>query len=536
MKIDRIFRNKIIAWIVLLIIFIFCAIPTLPKYTHITFDSGIFLYGGQQILKGDLPYKDFFEVRTPIIYYLNALGLSFGIGRLGVWLIESALLISAIFIFFNALYKKSNFWIALTPAIILTFFLKAPKLISYGNLSEIYSVAFIIMLISFVINNLDKDKSWDWIFAGMLSFLVFLTKQSTAGIVVIVFFALIYCIVINKDKKLKKIFIFKTTYFLIGLLSSIVVLIVILVSIGNFKDLIEANFKYALFYSTNIKLPIITIIKTMSISVFREYSLGNLLVVAIVFSIINLINKKNTINSMLRLISLMVVFGLPIELFLVAIPGKFYNHYFYSLIPYLTLGLFIFCYQIKYFFKKNIRKSQKFLFLVLIFFLTNTSIICYDILKEYKTLISFKVDSFFQSNNDNYIIDEQKTPSYLNNIYSGKDFMIWGGELKFYFLTDRKFPIKYIDFFPLFNEKYFNNKIFNNFFEDFKNNAPDYIIDASYDYNAIPPLDRVARNTSPLNTNQEVLEPFYNYFEENYHKINSKIPMHDNWKVYALKQ
>lgn len=73
------------------------------------------------------------------------------------------------------------------------------------------------------------------------------------------------------------------------------------------------------------------------------------------------------------------------------------------------------------------------------------------------------------------------------------------------------------------------------FFNDFKNNPPYYFIDASYDYNPIPALDRIASNASPFNTNQEILEPFYHYFEKNYHESTAKIPIHNNCKVYVLK-
>jgi hypothetical protein len=54
-------------------------------------DSGVFLYGGWRLLHGELPYRDVWDHKPPVIFYLNALGLALAGGsRWGVWLLEAA--------------------------------------------------------------------------------------------------------------------------------------------------------------------------------------------------------------------------------------------------------------------------------------------------------------------------------------------------------------------------------------------------------------------------------------------------------------
>jgi len=59
-------------------------------------DSSVFLYIGEQILAGQLPYRDIWDHKGPVIYYLNALGLYLAGGsRWGVWALELLSLFAA---------------------------------------------------------------------------------------------------------------------------------------------------------------------------------------------------------------------------------------------------------------------------------------------------------------------------------------------------------------------------------------------------------------------------------------------------------
>ena len=60
-----------------------------PLFDQPARDGGFFLYAGQQILDGKLPYQDVWDSKGPAIFYTNALGLWLGGGsRWGVWFVE----------------------------------------------------------------------------------------------------------------------------------------------------------------------------------------------------------------------------------------------------------------------------------------------------------------------------------------------------------------------------------------------------------------------------------------------------------------
>lgn len=532
MNTKKIILEKFFISVILIVIFLLCSIPTLPKYTHIGYDSGVFLYDGQQILNGKIPYKDFYEIKSPIIFLINAIGLSFGIGRLGVWLIEFILLAVAILYFFNSIFNIGKFWPSFLTSLILIILLRTPEILSYGNLTEIYSTGFILILLTFAINNFDTNKNTKWILAGILSTIVFLTKQSTISIVVAVFFVLIFQWVVEKDKKNA---FFKILFFLTGLIITIIGLIIILLRFSFFKDFIDCVFRYTFAFASNTSIGLFTTIKVMAISIFINYNLGNLLIISVISSILFLVIKNTNKDNKLKKIAILIITGLPIELILIAAPGKFFNHYFYPMIPYLAAGFFIFTYSVFNDFVKNRTKFQKLLIVILVFFFSSMQFSLVAIAKEYKKLINFRKSNFLQANYNQYKNDEDKTTLFLKSLPGDESIFFWGGEPKYYFLTDRTSVVKFVPLFPIFNEKYFTENNFQEFFNKFKNNLPKLVIDASYDYNEIPPLDRNNRNNSLLNTNTKILEPFYKFIEQNYKVKDLKVPLHDKWIVYELK-
>ena len=64
--------------------------PAAPSLTQIpNIDYSIFQYVGERIREGQLPYRDVFDHKPPLIFYLDALGLTLGGGsRWGIWALQ----------------------------------------------------------------------------------------------------------------------------------------------------------------------------------------------------------------------------------------------------------------------------------------------------------------------------------------------------------------------------------------------------------------------------------------------------------------
>ena len=64
-------------------------------------DSGVFLYIGWRFLNGDFPYKDVWDHKPPLIYYVDALGIALTPDSLwGIWFIQFIFLFFTLFFIF----------------------------------------------------------------------------------------------------------------------------------------------------------------------------------------------------------------------------------------------------------------------------------------------------------------------------------------------------------------------------------------------------------------------------------------------------
>lgn len=102
-------------------------------------DSGVYSYIGSQVLQGTVPYRDLFDHKGPLQYFINACGYALG-GLRGVWLMEwLALSISSLFLYRSArLLARPVAALAATAVIMgsLAF------LYEYGNYTEEYALPF----------------------------------------------------------------------------------------------------------------------------------------------------------------------------------------------------------------------------------------------------------------------------------------------------------------------------------------------------------------------------------------------------------
>src|SRR5262245_8405640 len=100
---------------ILLVVLVLIVLAQANPGTHIPGrDYGFYVYIGDQILHGRLPYQDAWESKPPAIFYLNAIGLWIGRGsRWGVWVIEFISLLVAAAFSFLVMKKLWGIWPAL---------------------------------------------------------------------------------------------------------------------------------------------------------------------------------------------------------------------------------------------------------------------------------------------------------------------------------------------------------------------------------------------------------------------------------------
>ena len=87
-----------------LILLLWYSYTTSPLYNRIGFDSAIFKIIGIGILEGKVPYRDLFDHKGPVIFFINALGQLISPGRAGLFLLQTVSLSCA----FVLIYKISR--------------------------------------------------------------------------------------------------------------------------------------------------------------------------------------------------------------------------------------------------------------------------------------------------------------------------------------------------------------------------------------------------------------------------------------------
>ena len=159
-------------------------LPLRPDVTPMPNDSGFYAYFGEAILHGDIPYRDVWDDKPPLGYYLNAAGLLiFGQNRWGIWW-------SSVFWIFgctvlNFLVSKKLFG-SITAGITSAIFLlglMSPELFEGGNLMEVYGLAPQLAIIGITYLFFTHQRKPGYVVAiGVLTAISYLIKPSTVAL------------------------------------------------------------------------------------------------------------------------------------------------------------------------------------------------------------------------------------------------------------------------------------------------------------------------------------------------------------------
>jgi 4-amino-4-deoxy-L-arabinose transferase-like glycosyltransferase len=152
-----------------------------PDVSSLPPDSGFYAYFGKAILHGQIPYRDVWDDKPPLGYYLNALGqLVFGQTPWGVWWSSVAWILGCTVLFFLVIKKLFGVTAAGVSSAIFLVALMNPEIFQGGNLMEVYGLAPQIGVIGITyLFFLKGRKFWLPLLAGVLTTCAFLIKQPT---------------------------------------------------------------------------------------------------------------------------------------------------------------------------------------------------------------------------------------------------------------------------------------------------------------------------------------------------------------------
>lgn len=171
----------LIGLVLVLVLVTWLNLPWRPDITPFHTDGGFYAYFGRAILHGQIPYRDVWDDKPPLGYYLNALGQwVFGQDAWGVWWSGVVWIFACTVLIFVVVRKLFGVFPAGLSSAIFLAGLMSPQLFEGANLMEVYSLAPQVALIGIAYLFFTHGRKARFaVCAGILTALAFLIKQPT---------------------------------------------------------------------------------------------------------------------------------------------------------------------------------------------------------------------------------------------------------------------------------------------------------------------------------------------------------------------
>jgi 4-amino-4-deoxy-L-arabinose transferase-like glycosyltransferase len=212
-----------------------------PDIAGLPPDSGFYAYIGKAILHGQIPYRDLWDNKPPLGYYLNALALFvFGQTTWGVWWSSVVWILGCIVLLFGVIKKLFGVIAAGIASILLLVALMNPQIFQGGNLMEVYAIAPQIGIIGITyLFFTNGRKLWLAVLVGVLTAGAFLIKQPT----IMLGCSSLLLMIISSISEWKVREAFRTAVgFLLGFLGLVALVSVYWLWIGAFSSFLDGAF------------------------------------------------------------------------------------------------------------------------------------------------------------------------------------------------------------------------------------------------------------------------------------------------------
>jgi hypothetical protein len=473
-------------------------------------DSGVFLYVGWRLINGDIPYKDVWDHKPPLIYFLNALGLTLTPDSLwGVWAIQFLFIFLAIFWVYKTLDKEFGIIPAIASIIILTSGLL--NVMEEGNVTEEYALVFQSLCLWLFTKAKDNNYPYRnsfWI--GLCGGLAFYFKQTTIG-VWLAYGVLLTLIRFRQRKWPVRDFLYLTA----GWLIPVIVFVIYFYFNGALRDFWEQAFAYNFLYIN--KFEGFRNLLRVFIKGFAFLGRGGVLYFAIagwLAAAIYLWLEQKDLLKKSNLLIFLAVIVFPIEIFLITLSGRSILHYYLTPLPGMAIlsGIFIFIIAQwigRLHFMPTITK-------IVIQVVALIVVILYQI----PVARSFPgiVNTLSKNSADPVI------RYVINNTKPDDKLLIIGAESVINFLTRREAPTRFVYQYPLALTG--KRLLFEEYFNEILQDQPTLIIDTRGKSNLTEKL------YLPLQERSDVVKDGVQYLKEHYQKV----AQFEEWSVYRFTE
>lgn len=473
-------------------------------------DSGVFLYVGWRFLNGDIPYRDVWDHKPPLIYFVDALGITLTPHSLwGVWFLQFIFIFFTLFFIYKLLDHEFGIYPALAGIIILTSGLLT--IIEKGNVTEEYALVFQAWAFWLFIRAWKKDfplRSSFWI--GLLGGFAFNFKQTTIGIWITYGLLLLAIRLFQRKFPLKDLL-----SLLAGWLVPSILLVGYLASQNALTDFWEQAFLYNFVYigkHEGIRRLIPVFIKG-----FLYLQNGWILYLSAFGWLVGLVYvwvKRKALAEMPPLI-LIALINLPIEIILITVSGRSILHYYLTPLPVMAILGGTLVYTVPFLAGRILQvDSQK----ILSWF--RAAVLATVLIGQIGQIHYYPQYVHILSDNDYApVID------YVSkNTNENDQVLLIGAESVVNFLARREAPTRYVYQYPL--ALLGRRPMFEEYFNQILENKPTLIIDTR----GRPRLDD--KLYTPLQKRSQIVRDGVKYLGEHYQEV----AQFEEWVVYRFKE
>ena len=295
-------------------------------------DSGVFLYAGWRLLNGGIPYRDVWDHKPPLIYFVDALGLTLTPDSLwGIWILQFIFIFITIYLIYRLLDREFGTFAALAGSILLSSGLLT--ILERGNVTEEYALLFQALCFWLFVGAWKKDfprKASFWI--GIAGGLAFNFKQTTVGIWITYGLFLMAIRLLQRKSPLKDLFSLLGGWALPSLL-----LIVYLASQDALNDYWQQAFLYNFVYigkHDGIRSLIPVFIK--GFAYLRNGWMLYFAVLGWLASLAVVWIQRRRMAEVHPLILIALV-NFPVEVFFITLSGRSILHYYLTPLPVMAI-------------------------------------------------------------------------------------------------------------------------------------------------------------------------------------------------------
>jgi hypothetical protein len=439
-------------------------LPLSPAYpSQPNRDAGGLLYFGSEILAGHIPYRDFWDHKPPLSYYLNALGLALAPGWWGVWGLEFLMMAGGLYASRRILRAFGTIAAAAGCALWICGVFVCSVYGRGGDLTENYALPLQFAAIWIWSRNALAARS-DAVLFGLLSAAAFLLKPTLIGA-----WLVIGVLMLIDTRRLQWI----GSAFL-GFLIPTVPFVVYFAAHGALYEAMDQIFRYNRSYTAFATMA--DRLQTARFAFTVTLAFGALL--GWLYWPFAAVQWRRA-----AAITRFAVLALPVELVLASLSGRGYQHYFIALLPSPAILTAAAIAQVNALAPPQHRRAAALgSVLVMLLLLMNP-------LKQIRLALAMRSNIFLP-----YAARRDQAASFVRRaVKPGQSVLIWGNEVSVNALAGRRSPTRYAYLHPLITTGYGDAARVNEFVNALRANPPAMIIDTSTTEPLVPPLDAASR-------------------------------------------